>query len=173
MTTRFHWCLNVVLGNEGGYVDHKKDRGGKTNYGITQKTLDDYCVRNGLPMKSVRDITQAEVEDIYFGYWRQCNAGKLFEPLDLLVFDCAINSGPGRAVKLLQKCLGVDADGGWGPKTAYALQEEISAGRETEICLAYLDQREDFYNKIVENDPSQKVFLKGWMNRLDHLQEYV
>ena len=42
-TARFQYCLTIVLGHEGGYVDHKNDRGGKTMKGVTQKVYDDFC----------------------------------------------------------------------------------------------------------------------------------
>ncbi len=33
--------------------------------------------------------------------------------------------------------------------------------------------RERFYRQIVRDDPSQGVFLRGWMNRLAGLKAYV
>ena len=32
----------MIMRREGGYVDNPKDPGGRTNFGITQKTLDDW-----------------------------------------------------------------------------------------------------------------------------------
>jgi lysozyme family protein len=35
----------------------------------------------------------------------------------MMVFDMAVNSGPARAVRTLQGCLGVTSDGAFGPLT--------------------------------------------------------
>lgn len=173
MTTRFQYALRVVLGNEGGYVNDKADRGGATNFGVTQKTYDDFCKATGREKKPVAEITTEEVEMIYGGYWRDCHASYLPSNLDLLVFDCAINSGPKRAIKLLQRCLGVDEDGICGRQTLDAVHEEVVSGSIEELCDNYLLVRENFYHDIVENDPTQKRFIKGWIARLDHLREVV
>ena len=45
--TRFDECLPLVLVHEGGYVNHPKDPGGATNKGITQRTYDAWCKRQG------------------------------------------------------------------------------------------------------------------------------
>lgn len=171
MSTRFQYCLAKVLGHEGGLSDHKADRGGLTNFGVTQKTYDDFRAMRGMHKQGVERIDIDEVEMIYMGYWRDCKADRMPEPLDLFVFDCAINSGPARAIKLLQRALGIPADGLWGPQTIDALQEEISAGRVDELCHIYLNEREGWYHEIVARDDSQGVFLKGWINRLTNLSK--
>ena len=42
------------------------DLGGKTNLGVTQSTFDWYNKKNNIPIKDVKNITQQEVEDIYY-----------------------------------------------------------------------------------------------------------
>ncbi len=169
--TRFEYCLKFVLGVEGGYSDHKSDRGGATNFGITQKTYDRFRKDSGLSLRPVKSITTDEVQSIYKTmYWVVAKCGLLPEPLDLYVFDSAVNHEPARAVKLLQRALGVDDDGVIGPKTIEALHEEIQAGQLPELCRNFLAIRQDFYDDIVENDPTQEVFAKGWENRLEHLR---
>ena len=170
---RFHYCLKIVLGNEGGLVDDKADRGGRTNFGITQKTLDDFCRATGRTLKPVDQLTDEDVELIYAGYWKDCRADYLPEGLDLCVFDCAVNSGAGRAIKLLQRALGVDEDGVYGKQTSDALREELRIGSIAEVCEQYLKLRADFYGSIVANDIRQKRFINGWLNRLDHLRKYL
>ena len=58
--------LKFILAREGGYVNSKNDRGGPTNKGVTQVTYNSYRRSKNLPTKDVRDITQQEVEDIYY-----------------------------------------------------------------------------------------------------------
>lgn len=171
--TRFEKCLCIVLGNEGGLSDHEKDKGGLTNFGVTQTTYTNWLERYGRSNQSVRLITPDEVRDIYSDYWRDAHCSYMMPPLDVLMFDCAVNSGATRAVKLLQSALGVGVDGVIGRETMNALHEEIAANGIEDMCDAYLDEREAWYLRIVKNDPTQKVFLNGWLNRLEHLREVI
>jgi lysozyme family protein len=93
------------------------------------------------------------------------------EPLDVQLFDAAINHGAGRAKKMLQRVLGVDEDGVIGKGTMRALHEEVIASSAEVIAQAYLDERARFFRRIVEKDVSQTAFLKGWMRRVDHMRE--
>lgn len=168
---RFDYCLRFVLDREGGYSDHKSDRGGATNFGITQKTYDASRQEAGVLTRPVFSITANEVTAIYrLRYWNVAKCGLLAEPLDLYVFDSAVQHGPARAVKLLQRALGVADDGQLGPKTIGALHEEIAAGQLPELCRNFLAIRQDFYDDIVDADPTQQKFAEGWSNRLDHLR---
>ena len=155
---------------EGGFVDHKLDRGGKTNLGITQATLDTYNKKNGLPYQDVSTLTAEKARHIYFDdYWIPAKCGVMPEPLDLVVFDTAVTMGVNRSARFLQQALGVTVDGAIGPKTIQAIQEEIAAGRVEELCDLYFAARRGHYQRIVEKDETQKVFLNGWMNRLNDL----
>ena len=173
MTARFQVCLTIVLGHEGGYSDVKQDRGGKTNFGVTQKVYDDFCRLTARPLQPVKNITMPEVEAIYSAYWKDAKCGYMPEPLDMLMFDAAVNHGPGRAAKILQRTLGVDDDAVIGKQTLTALHEDVVATSIDDVCHRYLDERAHFFDRIIERDPSQAVFAKGWMNRVDHLRELV
>lgn len=170
---RFDYALAFVTQAhiEGGYSDRKADRGGATNHGVTQKTYDEFRKNAGLSLRSVKLITSDEVAGIYRTmYWNAAKCGVLPPPLDLYVFDMAVNSGPRRAVKTLQSLLGVGADGALGPVSIAALQEDVAAGRLPELCNNYLAARLDFYDEIVANDPTQKENINGWRNRIEHLR---
>jgi lysozyme family protein len=63
MRDNFEKALELVLHHEGGYVDHPKDPGGATNYGVTKKVYERYlgreCTKNEvkeMPMEAVREI---------------------------------------------------------------------------------------------------------------------
>lgn len=90
-------CLPITLAHEGGWSDHPKDPGGATMKGVIQRTYDDYRKRKGLGKKSVRFISNAEVQEIYREYWDGVRADSLPHGLDLAVFDAGVNSGQGRA----------------------------------------------------------------------------
>jgi lysozyme family protein len=77
----------------------------------------------------------------------------------------AVNSGPGNAVKTLQRMLGVAVDGDIGTKTISAVGKWPAAKYDQFLTL-----RREFYDNIVKRDPGQKRFLSGWHNRLDRLR---
>jgi lysozyme family protein len=173
MNMRFLKCLQIVLGNEGGLSDNPSDRGGRTNYGVTQKTYSQWLKAVGLPVRAVDEIQPHEVEAIYFNYWKDAHCAYMPEQLDLQMFDAAINHGPKRAIKLLQAALGVDEDGICGRLTMTALHEEVVVFGIKQICERYLDERASFFDTIVMNDPSQAVFADGWLNRVEHMRGYA
>lgn len=163
----FEKALEFTLRWEGGYANHPADPGGATNYGVTQRVYDHFRQLSGLPARRVRDIESHEVREIYRQhYWEPIMAHLLPEPLAIACFDWAVNAGPRRAIEHLQECLGVSVDGIIGPRTMAGMQ---SAGRETLWC--FLQRREDFYRRIGRGP--KRVFLKGWLNRLNDLRGYL
>lgn len=171
--SRFEYCYKIIKELEGGLANDPDDKGGKTNFGVTQYTYTSWLERHGMAHRDVEEITEYEVIEIYSDYWRDCKASYCFPNLDLLVFDCAINSGPSRAIKLLQRCLGIDVDGVFGRQTSSAVMEEMSVMGIDHVCDLYLKERDWWYSDIVRRDPTQRKFLHGWLNRLDKLREYV
>lgn len=171
--TRFDTCYQIVKQLEGGYVNDPDDNGGATNYGVTQEVYSGWLEAGGEYERDVKFITEHEAKEIYSDYWRDCKASYCLPPLDLLVFDCAINSGARRAIKLLQRCLGVGEDGIFGPMTHGALHEEMAAMGIEHVCEMYLQERQWWYLEIVRRNASQRKWLNGWMNRLEHLRAYV
>jgi len=168
----FDDALAFVLRWEGGFVDDPADRGGATNKGITQAVYDEWRERKHYDKRSVRDIEDGEVKQIYLEqYWKPARCQALDSPMSLILFDSAVNHGVGRAVKLLQEVLNVAVDGHFGPATmaAYDFLEECHGTGH--IATQYIKAREAFYFRIVEKDPTQGKFLRGWLNRLDWLRK--
>jgi lysozyme family protein len=169
--TRFDECLQIILRFEGGFVNDPVDNGGATNKGITQRTYDAFRHDSGLSGRPVKLISGDEISSIYkTRYWFVAKCPLLCSPLDLYTFDAAVQHGPARAVKQLQSALGVTADGQWGPKSIDALNEEINAGQVKELAAHLIATRLDFYEHIIENNPSQERFRNGWMNRIEQLR---
>lgn len=166
----FEEALAFTLRWEGGYVNHPADRGGETNKGVTTATYREYRRRRGLPMRSVRDITDEEVRDIYENlYWNPAQCALMERPLAIAHFDTAINFGVGGSTLFLQQLLKVKVDRIFGPKTRAAL---LSANH-WELALRYAPLRIDYRYRRVNQDPSQRVFLQGWLNRDNDLLRYV
>jgi lysozyme family protein len=106
MKANFPACLAITLKYEGGYSDNPRDPGGPTCRGITQRVYDAY--RHGpLGYRSVRYIAENEVQDIYrHQYWDAIRGDDLPAGVDLIAFDIAVNSGPGRATQWLAASAG-------------------------------------------------------------------
>ena len=118
----FDAAMPFILRWEGGFVDHPKDPGGRTNKGVTQRVYTAWRARRGLPQQDVKFITDGEVKEIYEGdYWLPPRCNQLPTKLDLVQFDTAVNMGVGRAVRILQGAVGCGVDGQFGPGTAQAV----------------------------------------------------
>lgn len=166
----FAQSIPFVLRWEGGFVDHPADPGGRTNKGVTQKVYDRWRARQGLAPRDVKFIDEAEVHAIYeTDYWLPPRCDLLSRPLDLVQFDTAVNMGVGRAVRLLQQCVGCEPDGDFGPQTEGA----VAACDAGDAVRAYCDRREAYYRNLADKRPELKVFLKGWLNRLNALRAEI
>ena len=162
MKSNFEDCLARVLASEGGFVNHPKDPGGMTNLGCTKATWEEY-VGHPVSEADMRALTPDDVAPLYKRkYWDRASCDLLPSGLDYAVFDAAINSGPGRAVKWLQEVAGTPVDGSIGPKTLSA----VDAFSPLEIIAQYNDRRLQF----LESLPTWPTFGKGWGNRISHVQ---
>ena len=168
MATAFDRCMGVVFNAEGGYSNHPNDRGGRTNYGLTEGFLE--SIGYG---KTPEEITQEEARELYQKhFWAPVQADELPGPVALIVFDMAVNSGVKTAVRRLQYVLNnykaMDLDGAMGPKTLAATQSAYH--RYSNIFLGeLLNSRREYYADLIRKNPSQGVFAQGWNNRLNKL----
>jgi lysozyme family protein len=170
----FERALEFVLKSEGGYINHPHDRGGKTNKGILQRVYDKYRDDKQADRRDVREISDEEVEDIYYNeYWVPGRCYKFPWPLYAVHFDGCVNTGVGQAGKFLQRAVGAHADGAIGPKTIMAYEDKVKDIGVDAIVAHILEQRAGFYKLLVELDPTQKSFINGWNNRLNNLKEFI
>ena len=133
MKSNFEDCLARVLASEGGFVNHPKDPGGMTNLGCTKATWEEY-VGHSVSEADMRALKPDDVAPLYKRkYWDRASCDLLPSGLDYAVFDAAINSGPGRAVKWLQEVAGTPVDGVVGRKTLDA----VSAFSTLEIIAQF------------------------------------
>lgn len=156
--------LTRLLVREGGYVDAEADPGGCTNMGITLETLRVWRNNPDLRCRDLRLLKQAEARAIYAArYLHGTGIAQIPDArLRELIFDFAVHSGPGRAVRALQLALGVEDDGDLGPETLEALSQQDPS----DIWLAVWKRRMRFLCGLVAADPSKLPFLAGWVNRL-------
>ena len=173
--------LNLVLKYEGGYVNDPLDKGGETNRGITIGALN-AAKKQGIvpPDITIKDLTHdlESVRRIYdINYYKKSKSNLMSHPLAFAHFDASVNHGIGWSSKFLQRTSNkfganlVD-DGIIGPKTLAALNDIMLIVYIYKIIDEYCNIRKSFYDSIVANNPSQKKFYNGWMNRLASVREY-
>ena len=145
----FNRAVELILSFEGGYIDHKNDPGGETNYGISKKAY---------PNEDIKNLTKERAAALYkLHYWDTIQGDALPHGLNLLVFDTAVNHGVYKAVTLLQKALNIKADGIIGPATLTALQGAPVSSLIQQIAMSRL---------LEYQAKNWEHFGKGWSNRL-------
>jgi lysozyme family protein len=163
--------IDDVIRREGGFVDHPLDRGGPTNFGITQATLSRHLGRPATT-DDVRRLSRTLARQIYRReYFEAPRIGQLPTRIQPFAFDAAVNHGPARAIRFVQQVCNaagfgpLAVDGACGPLTRRIAAEADRLMGEW-LLAALVEERRNFYLALVERDPSQRVFLKGWLNRL-------
>ncbi|MFZ5509356.1 MAG: glycoside hydrolase family 108 protein [Pseudomonadota bacterium] len=166
----FAQSIPFVLRWEGGFVDHPADPGGRTNKGVTQKVYDRWRARQGLAPRDVKFIDEAEVHAIYeTDYWLPPRCDLLSRPPGPGAVRHRRQHGrgarraPAAAVRRLRP------DGDFGPQTEGA----VAACDAGDTVRAYCDRREAYYRNLADKRPELKVFLKGWLNRLNALRAEI
>ena len=164
MKQNFEASFTQVLKSEGGFVNNPKDPGGMTNLGCTKAAWEEHCGHQ-VDEKVMRALQPADVAPLYKRkYWDKVCGDDLPSAIDYMVFDTAINSGPGRAVKLLQGCVGVEMDGGLGPKTLAA----VRAFDAKQLIADYSKRRLSFMMDL----PAWVTFGKGWTKRVEEVEAF-
>ena len=148
---RFDLAIEKTLKWEGGYSNDPADAGGETNWGISKRSYPDL---------DIKSLTRDEAIAIYLrDYWRYGDI--IDQPLSEKIFDMAVNLGPLQTHRLLQRTLGLPADGIFGPQTL----AKVNACDPDALLLELRAITAEFYARLVLRNPSQERFLRGWMRR--------
>jgi lysozyme family protein len=163
MRENYARALPLFLKHEGGFVDHPKDPGGATNKGVTIGTLKrlgiDVDGDGDSDIVDLRNLRHSDVERVYkLFYWDAVKGDLLPSGLDYAVADFAINSGPARAARHLQRVIGVAEDGDIGPKTLAAL-----AGA---AVPAIINRLQDSRLRFLRGLKTWPTFGNGWGRRV-------
>lgn len=120
-------AIGFTLSWEGGYTDNPDDPGGETNFGISKRYHPDVDIKN---------LTKEQATAIYKEeYWEAMGCDDLPYPMDMVVFDSAVNPGQGATHGFLAK------SGDWRDIVFYRIQ--------------YFSDR----------SKKNGTFLRGWVNR--------
>ena len=150
----FDEAFHKLLGHEGGYSNHSKDRGGETMWGVTIAV----ARANGY-QGAMKDLPVSKAKEIYKqAYWNTIRADELPAEIRYLVFDAAVNSGVKQAVKWLQRAVGTQEDGVVGKATL----EACKALNGHLIARRMLSTRLEFMASL----SSWPSFGRGWARRI-------
>ena len=169
--TTFEEIIDVVLEHEGGFVDDPDDKGGATNFGVTQKVYEEF-IGTECTAEDIKNMTEDEAREIYYSrYWKPSKADHLPPEIREVYYDMCVNHGQGGAVKILQQACNnkrkpenrIDVDGGIGPNTIKAAKNL----QEWELMV----ERSGFYWNLVfkgskyTDRTNQVKFIRGWIRR--------
>lgn len=164
--------ISAVILREGSeYTNNPADKGGPTKYGITQATLAKHRGHDVSPA-DVEAMTEAEARSIYRRrYIEDPGFLALGSPeLRGVITDCCVLHGQSNAIKMLQRALGVVADGKLGPVTITA----ANSFNGKRLALRTMADRLAFTGRLISKDlddndkdgiPDNAEFAWGWMNR--------
>ena len=141
-------------------MNNPNDKGGATNRGVTLATFRKWYGAD----KTVADLkamTDCQWCRIMRSYWDTVKGDCIKnQSIADLVADWHINAGV-KAIKRIQRMFGCTADGIVGKVTL----SYLNSPNPEAIFYRIRDERENYYLDIVKNDPSQRVFLNGWLRR--------
>ena len=101
--TTFDEIIEVVLAHEGGYVDDPDDRGGATNFGVTQASFSKYKGRD-VTKDEIQNMTVEDAKACYRqDFWDPARVDQFDEDLREVYFDIVLNHGQRNAVKIIQQ----------------------------------------------------------------------
>jgi lysozyme family protein len=147
-----------------------------TNMGVTQATLSDWLGRQ-VSVDEVRTMDEATARHIYATrYFSGPRFDALPERLQAQMFDIGVNSGPRAAVRLLQSVVNqagfgpVDVDGVLGPQTLARITT-AEAAMGAALSNALVDERRNFYARLIQTRPANAKFERGWTARAEEFRE--
>lgn len=176
----FAKAWQYVRQNEGGYSNHKSDRGGESNYGVSLRFLRSVGLGDGdincdgqINGEDIRLLPESTAQSLYKTYfWNSANCESIENSrVAVKFFDMCVNFGVNTASKIMQKALNnissdfLLIDGLIGPKSL----EKINKADPDALLRELVRLTSQEYREIIENSPSQQKFLKGWLSRAERV----
>ena len=167
----------------------------ENNWGVTQSQYDVWRDAQFLESSDISNITLADAASVYhLIYWQRIQADEFDEPLNLVMFDTAVNQGTQAALFRLSDALielseqeRRTGDGQryqsflasaqniqeTGRRSNYIDESSVNFVRslnKQDLVDAYLDRREVVHRELASRNENQRQFLDGWLNRVNALR---
>ena len=191
MINYFYEALEETLNNEGIYSNNPNDSGGETYQGISRAfhpswkgweiidetkeiySTSDPAFENELVAREIF----LKVRDFYKEkFWNALSLGAInSKPVALKLFDMGVNLGIPRTAAIVQSSLNVmnyglnyelKVDNMLGRLTVSVINEMTKKDNGEFLLRLLTIQQGALYIKLAQNNPSQREFIKGWINRL-------
>jgi lysozyme family protein len=157
---------------EGGYANNPHDSGGETYRGVSRNNWPNWAgwhivdllkAQTNFPKSlDIDSELQGMVIDFYHkNFWNY--DGIIDQDVAWKVFDLGVNVGKVHAVKILQRAVGVNTDGVYGPATESATNRHPYGSLTPVLRIA----AENYHKEIVAIHPEDAGFLNGWLRRDD------
>ncbi|NRA67133.1 MAG: hypothetical protein HRU19_21805 [Pseudobacteriovorax sp.] len=143
--------MKHILTWEGGCSDHPNDPGGRTYMGITTER----ARLNGW-YSDVCAMPESRVLEIYKDDYWLTRPHRYPWPLNLAVMNTEVNSGGGRAQIFIDR-----------------MERDVPNDSVSEKASWFVDQQTAFYYAIANNNSKLRVFLRGWLNRSNYMQDVI
>ena len=157
----FDQAFDLLVTHEGGFVHRpfSDDPGGATKYGITEAT----ARANGYEGQ-MQDLDLDFAKSVYRkNFWDTCKCDSMPDCIKYPLFDAAVNSGPGQAIKWLQSAVGVKADGSLGPVT----MQSVNMSAPQVLRQQMIGKRLRFMTEL----SNWSANAKGWSRRIAAILE--
>jgi lysozyme family protein len=148
----FDEAFDRIIGHEGGYSNRSvaADPGGETNWGISKREY---------PHLDIKNLTREQAKQIYRrDFWNKLGADTLYDGVVFQLFDFAINSGLGTAIRQFQRAIGVAEDGDFGKHS----REVAAKYSESDQIFLILSARLEYMTRLKNWDPNSR----GWARRI-------
>lgn len=123
--------------DDGGFTNDPDDPGGATKFGISQRAH---------PNENIPNLTIERARELYFkGYWLPYCEGVDW-PINIVVFDTAVNGG---------------------------LRDILSRLPEDFSVQEFLQARRERYLRLIQKNPKLAKYKKGWLNRVNDLAKFI
>lgn len=174
-----------TLDLEGDYSDVKGDRGGRTKYGVTEKTFKKAIEEGTITgIEDISELTVDHAKTIYRAmYWTPIMLEKIgHKQIAGEIFDTAVNMGTIQAVYIAQLSLdylgeNIVLDGIMGPNTVGLINKwakrdpraffKVLNGFQFVVYACLVDENLiDLLKSRITGDSYQQKFAAGWMQRI-------
>jgi hypothetical protein len=163
---KFEDAVAHVFKEEGGFINHPKDKGNATNWGISKSVYEEHLGRSA-SVSEIKEMPRDVAKEIYHKqFWEKMNGDSIQNPkLSKVIFSQFVNRGP-RVFRDIKKELGVNSTSTTFDENAVNALNSVQDDKS--FLVNRIENNRKFHEKIVENNPDQAVFLRGWMRRNDN-----
>ena len=164
---RIAFTITVDPEHEGGFQnnpnDHANWSSGKigegeligTKYGITPADMPGVDIKNLTPEQAIDFYIERYWKPLYSQITSQLVANKLA--------DMGVLFGVGQAVKTLQRVVGANVDGDFGPETL----RQVNAQPEANLLKDYKIGLASLALQVANFNPNERQFFPGWVRRIN------